>query len=511
MAKKNFLSIFSKGKQNKQKSAKPEQTKRVKKRNNGNNGIDGYHGEDNEENPQKYINTNEVGGRTRQMVLSYLNIDDNDVSEMVEKLAAPDDIESVEFTISVPSGLDVDEVTEFCDTMEADVRKYRLIISSLKKDKELLISEILRVDAKAMEQKQNNLIGAQLGTANNKAEKLQDDVVKLRFEVQKAYAENKKLKQQLKTGVVAAPVDNSLKEENENLRRQLDETSRQLSTETAKANERAAQELKKLQEQNNQLKAQLDSVNSNAIATNDEELSKLKAQLNQKTSELDKLKQEPNTVQQELDETKKKLQEALDVRAAAQTPQVDTKLVDGLKMQVKDLKEKLNDASHATAPDDSEKRILEAQVQELRRQLEAKPETVDNTAEIDSLKSKVSDLELKLAEEKRKQERIQATPLPINNPAEFTDSDEYEAAVMQQFANKKKSLKHVKKRLSPEDIKRMQAGEKEAKLTLGGNTQQEKKQESEPKKEQPNDTSKPNDIKKEKSSFDNLFDEMNED
>ena len=266
-----------------------------------------------------------------------------------------------------------------------------------------------------------------------------------------------------------------------------------------------------MKDQNNQLKTQLASATANASTANDEELSKLKAQLTQKSSELNKLKQEPNNIQKELEDTKKKLQEALDVRSATQISQVDTKIVDGLKLQIKDLKAKLEDASYATPDDDSEKRILKAQVQELRRQLESKHETVNNTAEVDSLKSQVSDLKLKLAEEKRKQERIQATPLPINNPAEFIDSDEYEAAVMKQFANKKKSLKHVKKRLSPEDIKRMQAGEKEAKLILSDNVPQENKQEQEQKKEQSSNSSKLNDIKKEKSSFDNLFDEMNED
>lgn len=85
-----------------------------------------------EENPQKYIHTDTAGGRNKEMVLHYLGINDNGEDTQLSKMVTPEEVRDIEFSTSVPTGLDAEEVEHFCNTIEANIAKYRELINAQK-------------------------------------------------------------------------------------------------------------------------------------------------------------------------------------------------------------------------------------------------------------------------------------------------------------------------------------------------------------------------------------------
>lgn len=446
MSKNNFLSFILKGKKNKNKSDEQPENKPTPAPI-----VSSLHGEEKEVDPSKYITTEEVGGRSREMVLNYLGIKDVDnVQKDLDELMTPKDVHNVEFGVVFPSGLNIDEVQEWCDAVEDQISKYRQMIKKLKQDNEILLSEVLRVDAKAMEQKQNNLIGAQLNQSTSKAEKLQDKVVKLQLDKNKIENENKQLREQIRQGI--SPSDNPLIKENEELKRQLETINSQIDSTTAENNEKVANELQELRNENESLKQQLNAAQKtikNDLATpqiSEDDYDALKKQLEEKDNEIKVLKSDDAVanLEKQLKDSRAQLQKVLDVRTAAET-NVDP-----------------SSTKH--------EKELEEEVKQLKIKIAALNDKTDESVAV----------------------------LP-KNPAEFNSQDKYEKIVMDSLKNHH-SLRHVKKHLTKDDINKMKDGEKKATLSLGVKNNNDINNEN--KKDTP---SKP------QSSFDSLLKEMNED
>ena len=138
-----------------------------------------------EENPQKYIHTDTAGGRNKEMVLHYLGINDDGEEKQLSQMVLPEEISDVEFSIATPYGLDKDEVEHFCNTMEANVAKYRELIALQKEDKEKLIKEVLRVDKQVQDIKQETLMAGSFGEDDNRVNQLNEKVLSLKEELAK--------------------------------------------------------------------------------------------------------------------------------------------------------------------------------------------------------------------------------------------------------------------------------------------------------------------------------------
>lgn len=173
-----------------------------------------------EDDPSKYISTQQVGGRNRKMILRQLGIEDGVI--IPSELVTPEQVENVEFTVSVPSGLDATEVEQFCDIMERSIRQYRNALKQAYEDKEKLIDEILRGEAQVLEQRNQSQLDMFLDQGENEKARLQDNLMAAQEEKQKLAIENEKLKAKLDNPMPAVPlVDPNLLSENEALKEEV--------------------------------------------------------------------------------------------------------------------------------------------------------------------------------------------------------------------------------------------------------------------------------------------------
>lgn len=173
-----------------------------------------------EDDPSKYISTQQVGGRNRKMILRQLGIEDGVI--IPSELVTPEQVENVEFTVSVPSGLDATEVEQFCDIMERSIRQYRGALKQAYEDKEKLIDEILRGEAQVLEQRNQSQLDMFLDQGENEKARLQDNLMAAQEEKQKLAIENEKLKAKLENPMPAVPlVDPDLLSENESLKQEV--------------------------------------------------------------------------------------------------------------------------------------------------------------------------------------------------------------------------------------------------------------------------------------------------
>lgn len=473
--KKSFLSFFSGHKNNKDN----EEQQSIKK---SSSLISGYSGEESEVNPQKYIHTDEVGSRTREMILSSLNIKDINNDDL-EKLITPDEIENVQFSATVPTGLSIDEVEKFCDLVRDSIEKYRERNKELSKDVEKLINETLRVDSKALEQKQQNLLGQQLAGQASKTDSLNEELIKVRKRNSELNSLISKLKEQIATDDPG--VNDKLLKENKKLKELIEKTNKQIDSNTAKTNEEVAAQLQALKSEKDSLAKKLDEATadkSKSIEELQKELAETKEQLKSNTED-----NSQEALKKELADTKVKLSKALEIRQSAEDVNV-TK-----DSEVKNLKEKLDVAN---------KRIEKLLIGE--KQEENKSEDVK------ALKSTVKTLRQDLIKEKKiksdEESKINlSTADPTTVAKVISDPEEYERTVMAAFP--KKVRKHVKQKLTAEDIRKMQEGESKASLSISG---ADKNKPTSKESKEKDDINSGNDDKP-SSPFDNLMNQMKND
>lgn len=214
---------------------------------------------DGEEHAEKYIKTDTVGGRSRRMILDALQIRTGEI--IPNDLVTPEQIENTEFTISVPSGLDSDEVARFCDNMEEAVRQYRTALLGAYEDREKLIEEIVRTEQIVVESRNQAELNAVLNGSNDEREALSEKLIAAQSERLALESENIQLKRKLSNAIQEPSVSNEdlmkLKSENEALLREMDimreTSSTQASTDNTEDLDTLHRELEEYSERNDQL------------------------------------------------------------------------------------------------------------------------------------------------------------------------------------------------------------------------------------------------------------------
>lgn len=415
-----------------------------------------------EENPQKYIHTDTAGGRNKEMVLHYLGINDDGEDTQLSKMVTPEEVRDIEFSTSVPTGLDAEEVEHFCNTIEANIAKYRELINAQKADKEKLIAEVLRVDRQVQENKQESLMAGQFGDDGNRVNQLNEKVLSLQEELQQStnqINEYESMVQELRAKV--NEYDNSssntseLEQEITSLQGQLQAKDKELQAQKAEYEERIAKlsetDDTSVQSENDKLSQQVKSLTQ----TNNELTEKLND-----TSELDNIKKQLSSEQSK----NKKLNEEI----AKLTSERDNAL-------------KISNAANSDG---------QAQIDEI-------------TARYKTAQAKIEKLEKELSErpaatETEEQLRLENLKLKEqkNNKKLSSNNSSYEDEVMKKFT-KKKTAKSQAQKLSPDDIKRMKASEGSVNLDLSKKEKAEKpKPKAKPKKSSGDD------------SFNSMFDDM---
>lgn len=274
-----------------------------------------------DEDVSKYIKTDKAGGRTRKTILSQLNIDEKAI--IPNELITIEQIEAVEFTPTVPSGLSVEEVSRFCDQMEVEIERYRNVLISASEDKEKLIDELLRVERQILEDRNQEVLDSFISNGNTEREKLNESLITTQLANKELQDENEKLKRQFSSGsrpdkqlvaetsqlkaevaslqsklsnaaaLTATPPDDELIKkltDAEKLNAKLSKTVEELKI--SADDKAAAEELRKLREENERLRKSV----PNGDAVNAQQVKALQDENRQLVSKIEKLsKPEINT------------------------------------------------------------------------------------------------------------------------------------------------------------------------------------------------------------------------
>lgn len=377
-------------------------------------------------------------------------------------MVTPEEVRDIEFSTSVPTGLDAEEVEHFCNTIEANIAKYRELINAQKADKEKLIAEVLRVDRQVQENKQESLMAGQFGDDGNRVNQLNEKVLSLQEELQQStnqINEYESMVQKLRAKV--NEYDNSssntseLEQEITSLQGQLQAKDKELQAQKAEYEERIAK---------------LSETDDTAIQ-----------------SENDKLSQEVKSLTQTNNELTKKLS--------------DTSELDNIKKQLlseQSKNKKLNEEiAKLTSERDNALKISNAANSDGQAQID------EITARYKTAQAKIEKLEKELSErpaatETEEQLRLENLKLKEqkNNKKLSSNNSSYEDEVMKKFT-KKKTAKSQAQKLSQDDIKRMKASEGSVNLDLSKKKKAEKpKPKAKPKKSSGDD------------SFNSMFDDM---
>lgn len=222
-----------------------------------------------EEDISRYIKTDKVGGRTRLMILRELNI--TEYEALPSGLVTPEQIEAVEFTPTVPSGLSVSEVDSFCDQMEAAIAKYRELLLISNREKNALLDEIIRVERKVVEERNEEVLNSFLEQGSTEKSHLQESLIDSQLVNKELENENKKLREKiaLSGSKQGDPLEISeLKRTIANLEARLQEAQ---SNSGEKDSDELIAKLRAAEEQNAKLSRQLNEINSKSEVKLDEE------------------------------------------------------------------------------------------------------------------------------------------------------------------------------------------------------------------------------------------------
>lgn len=99
-----------------------------------------------------------------------------------DNLISDEDIDEVGFTLTAPTGLDPDEVEQFCDSVQNDIREYRRLLELKQKHFVMLLEENAALESKLIEQQQENELANFIIESKSSEEKLKEELVDLRLE-----------------------------------------------------------------------------------------------------------------------------------------------------------------------------------------------------------------------------------------------------------------------------------------------------------------------------------------
>lgn len=135
--------------------------------------------EEDDIDPSKYIKTDVAGGRSRNMIMNEFGVSVGAI--MPPDLPSAEDVDSVRFAVTVPSGFDTGEVDEFVDMMVVTVSGYRKELVKQSDVNQKLVDEILRLDRQALDQRNQETLDSFIAQGSNEREKLQNQLVDIQL------------------------------------------------------------------------------------------------------------------------------------------------------------------------------------------------------------------------------------------------------------------------------------------------------------------------------------------
>lgn len=423
-----------------------------------------------EENPQKYIQTDAAGGRNREMVLHYLGINDDGEDVQLSKMVTPDEVRDVEFSTSVPTGLDADEVEHFCNVIEANVSKYRELIKQDRADKEKLVGEVLRVDKQVQESKQKRLMEGQFGDDQSRVQELNERILTLQ----------NKLAQAGQGSPNAQDVDKQEK--------------------TIKELRSKLKDYKKSESANKELRQQIVSLQKE-LEDKDEEMSSQKKSYEERINKLTSTSEDEPTVQAKNEKLTQDLQAANDMITKLTNQVNDTTNEDKLRQTISSLKDnnsKLKETiEQLTSERDNALQISNAANSDGQAQLDEMTSRYQKAQdEIKQAHQQIADLQAEIKSDTKdaKREQHKKDSKQQDSKHVSQDDSEYEDEVIRNLKDKQ-PIAQKQKQLSKDDIKRMRASENTTSYDFS------KKQEKKKTQDKPKQTSSD-------ESFNSMFDDM---
>ena len=105
-----------------------------------------------------------------------------ELEPQIGNLITPDDVENVEFSVTAPTGLNAEEVEQFCDSVQRDISVYLNIIKSRQIDFLKLLEHCGELEKKLVEQREESQLASYIVQGSSDEDKLRDKIANLQIE-----------------------------------------------------------------------------------------------------------------------------------------------------------------------------------------------------------------------------------------------------------------------------------------------------------------------------------------
>lgn len=105
-----------------------------------------------------------------------------ELEPQIGNLITPDDVENVEFSVTAPTGLNAEEVEQFCDSVQRDISVYLNIVESRQIDFLKLLEHCGELEKKLVEQREESQLASYIVQGSSDEDKLRDKIANLQIE-----------------------------------------------------------------------------------------------------------------------------------------------------------------------------------------------------------------------------------------------------------------------------------------------------------------------------------------
>lgn len=105
-----------------------------------------------------------------------------ELEPQIGNLITPNDVENVEFSVTAPTGLNAEEVEQFCDSVQRDISVYLNIIESRQIDFLKLLEHCGELEKKLVEQREESQLASYIVQGSSDEDKLRDKIANLQIE-----------------------------------------------------------------------------------------------------------------------------------------------------------------------------------------------------------------------------------------------------------------------------------------------------------------------------------------
>lgn len=126
---------------------------------------------------------------------TFLNLMNIPIKTDLEKLRTAEELDDIEFTMTAPTGLSVNEVENYVESTILEVVQYRELLEKRDRDIITLADEIERIQALLLKNQEENQLADLIKNSHSKESKLSEEITDLRIENAKLKNEIKLLKQ----------------------------------------------------------------------------------------------------------------------------------------------------------------------------------------------------------------------------------------------------------------------------------------------------------------------------